>query len=107
MIGHFLTLIAANALTPNGPSDIGLPQVGIDSGIKTILSVVFAIIGGISVVYIVIGGLKYTVSGGDAAGVKKAKETITYALVGLIVAFLAFGAVNFITTQANNVVNTK
>jgi hypothetical protein len=45
---------------------------------------------------IVIGGLRYVVSGGDASQVQGAKNTILYALVGIIIAILAYAAVNFV-----------
>ncbi len=88
-------------------TDIGVPDhsnsLTIDGGLRTIIGVVFAIVGGTSVVFIIIGAIKYILSGGDSSGVKSAKETIIYAVAGLVVALLAFGIVNFITTQAGTV----
>ncbi len=55
---------------------------------QVILILVFAI-GAVSVIMIVLGGLRYALSGGDAAGIKSAKETIIYAMVGLVIAILA------------------
>jgi len=89
--------LLANDLAPNGPSDLGLPEITIDGGIKSVLNIVFFIAGLLSVIFIIIGGLKYTLSGGDASGIKSAKETITYAIVGLVVTLLAFGIINFVT----------
>ena len=57
------------------------------------------IIGAISVIMLIIGGIRYTVSGGDSAAVTSAKNTILYAIVGIIVALLAFAIVNFVLTQ--------
>lgn len=79
------------------PEDLGLPVVSLDSGLANILSVVFKLAGVLAVVFIIVGGVKYTLSGGDSAGLKSAKETITYAIVGLIVTLLAFGIVNYVT----------
>jgi hypothetical protein len=45
---------------------------------------------------IIIGGVRYATSGGNASNVTAAKNTVLYAIVGLIIAFLAFAAVNFI-----------
>ena len=42
------------------------------------------------------GGIRYVVSGGDAKKVTDAKNTVLYAIIGLIVAFLAFAIVNFV-----------
>lgn len=57
------------------------------------------IIGALSVIMIIIGGLRYVLSGGDATGLKNAKDTILYALIGLVVALLSFGMVSFIITR--------
>lgn len=61
-----------------------------------ISSVLLFIVGAIAVIMIVIGGLRYVISGGDASQVQAAKNTILYALVGIIVAILAYAAVNFV-----------
>ncbi len=60
------------------------------------IGVILFLLGAISVIMIIIGGLRYTLSGGDAAGVKSAKDTILYALVGLVVAIFAFAIVAFV-----------
>jgi hypothetical protein len=63
---------------------------------KTITNVLLFIIGAISVIMLIIGGIRYTVSGGDSAAVTSAKNTILYAIVGIIVALLAYAIVNFV-----------
>lgn len=68
-----------------------------DGGIfKTITNVLLFIIGAISVIMLIIGGIRYTISGGDSAAVTSAKNTILYAIVGIIVALLAYAVVNFV-----------
>jgi hypothetical protein len=68
-----------------------------DGGIfSTIVNVVLFLVGAISVIMLVYGGIKYTTSAGDTAKVTSAKNTIMYAIVGLIVAILAFAIVNFV-----------
>ncbi len=67
---------------------------GIFSDITNLL---LFIIGAIAVIMIVIGGLRYVISGGDAKQVQAAKNTILYALVGVVVAILAYAIVNFVT----------
>jgi hypothetical protein len=67
------------------------------SGIfTTITNVLLFIIGAISVIMIIIGGLRYIVSGGDASKVSGAKNTILYAVVGIVVAILAYAIINFV-----------
>ena len=68
-----------------------------ESGIfRTITNVLLFIIGAIAVIMLIIGGIRYTVSGGDQAAITSAKNTILYAVVGIIVAILAFAIVNFV-----------
>jgi len=61
-----------------------------------IVNVLLFIIGAISVIMLIIGGIRYTVSAGDGNSVTAAKNTILYAIIGLIVAFLAFAVVNWV-----------
>lgn len=63
---------------------------------KTITNVLLFIIGAISVIMLVIGGIRYTTSSGDSSAVTSAKNTILYAIVGIVVALLAFAVVNFV-----------
>lgn len=63
---------------------------------RTITNVLLFILGAISVIMIIIGGLRYVVSGGNATAVTAAKNTILYAIVGVIVALLAYAIVNFV-----------
>ncbi len=64
--------------------------------IKTVINTLVFLVGIVSVIVVIIGGIMYTVSAGNAATVTKAKSMIIYALVGLVVAFLAFAVVNWI-----------
>lgn len=63
---------------------------------RTIINWIVGIIGFLAVVMIVIGGLSYTLSQGDSTKVKKAKDTIMYGIIGLVIALLAFAIVNFV-----------
>lgn len=68
-----------------------------NSGVfSEISSVLLFVVGAVAVIMIVIGGLRYVISGGDASQVQAAKNTILYALVGIIVAILAYAVVNFV-----------
>ena len=66
---------------------------------QTITNVLLFILGAISVIMIIIGGLRYVISGGNATAVTAAKNTILYAIVGVIVALLAYAIVNFVLTS--------
>ena len=66
------------------------------TAIVNILSAIIGVAGLVSVVYIIIGGVQYMTSSGDASKVEKAKKTILYACIGLIVCALSFVIVNFV-----------
>ncbi len=63
---------------------------------RLITNVLLFIIGAISVIMLIIGGIRYVVSGGDSSAVTAAKNTILYAVIGIIVALLAYALVNFV-----------
>ncbi len=69
---------------------------GAEGTFATITNVLLFIIGAIAVIMIVIGGIRYVVSGGDSSQITAAKNTILYAIVGIIVAILAYAVVNFV-----------
>jgi type IV secretion system pilin len=64
--------------------------------IKIVINLILSVLGIISVIMIILGGIRYTTSGGDSAGIKTARDTIIYAIVGLVIAILAFAIVNFV-----------
>lgn len=70
-----------------------------DNGIfKQITNTILYIVGVIAVIMLIIGGIKYVVSGGDSKKVTDAKNTVLYAIIGLVIAFLAFAIVNFVVS---------
>ena len=69
---------------------------GDSSVISTVTNTLLFLAGALAVIMIIVGGLRYATSGGKAASVSAAKNTVMYALVGLIIAFLAFALVNWI-----------
>ncbi|MBI3889825.1 hypothetical protein HY312_04630 [Candidatus Saccharibacteria bacterium] len=83
----------------------GVNQVGGDTNtvtlqerIKTITNILLFVLGAIAVIVIVIGGIRYATSNGDASQTKAAKDTILYAVVGLVVAIIAYAIVQFVLT---------
>lgn len=64
--------------------------------VGNIVNTLLFIIGGISVVMVIVGGFLYVTSQGDSGSVSKAKNTVLYAIIGLIVAFLAYAIVNWV-----------
>lgn len=66
------------------------------SMIQTIINIMLFLLGAIAVIMIVIGGLRYVTSGGDASSLKSARDTILYAVIGLVIAVLSYAIVNFV-----------
>ena len=64
--------------------------------VKNIMTAAIYVIGVVAVIVLIIGGFQYTMSQGDAAQVKKAKDTIMYGVIGLVVAILAYAIVAFV-----------
>lgn len=76
----------------------GVPSTLFGNGgvITTITNVLLFIAGALAVIMLIWGGLRYATSAGNASSVTAAKNTILYAIVGLIIAFLAFAIVNWV-----------
>jgi len=76
----------------------GMPAelVGPDGIFTRIINTVLYAIGIISIIMIVWGGLRYILSGGDAKKVTDAKNTLLYAIIGLVIALISFAIVNFV-----------
>jgi hypothetical protein len=68
----------------------------IDSLVADVVNILSWIIGVVAVIMIIVGGFKYVTSNGDSNSIAGAKNTILYALIGLIVAALAQGLVQFV-----------
>jgi Type IV secretion system pilin len=81
------------------PTNAATNLFGDGSIFNTVTNILLFLIGAISVVMLIIGGIRYVVSGGDQGAVTSAKNTILYAIIGIVVAFLAFAAVRFVTDQ--------
>jgi hypothetical protein len=64
--------------------------------IKTIINVMLFIVGIASTIILIYGGIRYTISRGEGDDVKSAKNTIMYAIIGLIVAILGYAIVNWV-----------
>ena len=90
----------AKAVHANGtPSEL----LGVDGIFTKLANTVLYAVGIISVVMLIYGGLRYVVSGGDSKKVTDAKNTILYAIVGLIISILSFSIINFIINAVSGV----
>lgn len=71
-----------------------------DTGVfRQVTNIILYIVGIIAVIMLIIGGIRYVVSGGDSKKVTDAKNTVLYAIIGLVVCILAFAIVNFVVNS--------
>lgn len=81
--------------------------------VRSIINVLMMLLGAIAVIVIIYGGFLYVTSRGDAGKVTAAKNTILYAVIGIIVALLAYAIVRFVvdrfgaTSTTSNTTNTS
>ncbi len=76
--------------------------VSVNSLIRTIINILSFVVGVVAVIMVIIGGFNYVTSGGDSNKVSSAKNTIIYALVGLVIVALSQVLVQFVFNQATN-----
>jgi len=74
-------------------------QDKINDIIRTVINMFSLVVGVVSVIMIIIGGLKYITSGGDSGNVSGAKNTILYAVIGIVIVALAQFIVRFVLTK--------
>ena len=98
---------AANSIcTQKGVSDEIKAANGCDNGAEegndlgaaviSIVNTVIGVLGIVAAIFILTGGINYMTSNGEATKVEKAKKTILWATIGLIIAALTFAIVNFV-----------
>lgn len=75
-----------------------LPKVGTngENVVLNVFEIIFGILAAIAFISVVYGGFKYVISRGEPDRIGKAKDIIMYSLIGLVVAFMAFGIVNLL-----------
>lgn len=92
---HFLLQFAIKA------SEVGVQAMDADALLSNILNIVYFIAGATAVIVIIVAGIMYTISSGDSARVSRAKNLLTYSLVGLVFVAFAFIITNFFIGRFN------
>lgn len=72
---------------------------GRNSILYRIIQIVTLVTGALSVIMIIVGGFKYVVSAGDSNATKSAKDTILYAVIGLLIALFAQIIISFVLSS--------
>jgi len=80
-----------------GSSNVDLSKIA-----AKIINILSIIVGIVAVIMIIFGGFKYITSGGDTGNVSGAKNTLIFAIVGLIIVALAQFIVHFVLNSAAN-----
>ncbi len=73
----------------------------INNAIKLAISIFSLVVGVAAVIMILVGGFKYITSSGEASNISSAKNTILYAIIGLIVVVLAQVIVRFVIKNSS------
>lgn len=81
----------------NGGSVGTVPDI-----LQNIVNLLLFLVGAISVIMLIIGGIRFIVSSGDAQQAASARNTILYSIIGVIVAVIAYGLVNFVLDSLYN-----
>ncbi len=95
------SLSASQSQSCNIQQTTAQAQTSVDTIITTVINIFSLVVGVVSVIMIIIGGLKYITSGGDSGNVSGAKNTILYAIIGLVVVALSQVIVKFVLGRAS------
>lgn len=87
---------ANSAQGTNTPTGIFTSSDGSTPIFTQVVNIMLFLVGAIAVIMLIYGGIRYVTSGGAQDQVTAAKNTIMYAIIGIIVAILAYALVNFV-----------
>lgn len=90
---------ACEGLELTGGSCAGGASTDVNSILSTVINIFSLIVGVTAVIMIIVAGLRYITSGGDSANTKAARDTILYAVIGLVIVALAQVIVRFVLTR--------
>ncbi|MFZ2275639.1 MAG: pilin [Candidatus Nanogingivalis sp.] len=106
----FFSLFSTNFAFANSACDLMQGSAG-DSSVcdkssinlkttaRNIINTLLWVVGVAAVIMIIYGGIQYVISAGDSGKVGKAKNTILYAVIGLVVAVMSYAIVNFVVSN--------
>lgn len=80
----------------NNSSSVACQKGDVYDVIQNIINILLSVVGVIGVVMVIIGGLRFTTSAGNPDAIKVAKNTILYAIIGIVVSFSAWALVTFV-----------
>ena len=83
-------------------SDTSTAQDSVNHIVTLVINIFSVVVSIIAVIMIIIGGIKYITSGGDSANVTSAKNTILYAIIGLVVVALSQILVRYVLARVTS-----
>lgn len=110
LLTAFTPLSASGATRCNNPDLVPIQDAfnrtsqfcSVNSAIITVINIILGVIALVAVLMIVIGGFKYVISSGNPEAVKSATKTITWAVIGLVVAVLAYAIVSIVSNTISS-----
>ncbi len=97
MLNYYLVKFAQTI----SADEAGVPAMDADVLLQNGLNLTYFIAGAVAVIVIVVAGIMYAVSSGNAGRVTKAKNLLTYSIVGLVLVLTAFTITNFVIGRFN------
>ena len=88
--------ICSGAGVSTDPHSTDCTNTALNGSVGHITSTLLTVAGAIAVIIIIIGGISYVTSTGDSSRIKLAKDTILYAIIGLVVITIAYAVVHFV-----------
>lgn len=94
-----------SALDSGGPSNCnGVAGKTLERIVKAVIRILSFVVGFVAVLMVIVGGFKYITSNGDSAAMSSARNTIVYALIGLVIVAVAQILVHFVLFQTSKAV---
>lgn len=97
---NIFKIFAANPVVDGANDAVDNAGLGNDTdlsgSVQVLVNAFIALIGLLAVVMIIVGAVSMQTSQGDTGKVKKARDTMLYGIIGLVIALLAFAIVNFV-----------
>ena len=84
---------------PEIPNPVGTVDPGML--LSNVVNAALLFAGAVTVLFLIVGGFRYIVSMGNAEGVEKARQTVVYAILGMLIIFLAYAAVAYLLGGLN------
>lgn len=88
------------------PEQVGVPRVELTNNVVgDVVGSVFVLIGALAVLFMLVGAARYVTANGEPGKISQAKNTLIYAVVGIIVSALGFTIVQFVIGRLTGTLN--